>query len=67
MERKKGPSFRTHWTVRPKMRIRTTMFDLIKALNEEVKAGEEALVPRIVRHMIDSGLLKFTGYPNASK
>jgi hypothetical protein len=47
----------------PKVRIRATMFDLIRALQEQMKAEEESLVPLIVIHMIDTGLLKFVNKP----
>jgi hypothetical protein len=43
------------------------MFDLIKAINDEIKAGEEFLVPLIVLDMMQTGLLKFIGPPNAQK
>jgi hypothetical protein len=38
--------------------IRTTLFDLFTALNEEVRVGEEELVSRIVFDWIESGRLK---------
>jgi hypothetical protein len=37
------------------------MFDLIEALNEVVEKGEEELIPQIVRHMANRGLLKAVG------
>ncbi len=42
--------------------IRTTLSDLLKVLNEEVKAGEEQLVEKIVYYWIESGRLKFIPY-----
>jgi hypothetical protein len=38
--------------------IRTTLFDLFTALNEEAKVGEEELVHKIVFDWIESGRLK---------
>ena len=49
-----------------KIKIKTTMADLLKALNNEVKPGEHALVPFIVVDMMDRGMLKFVN-PNAKK
>jgi hypothetical protein len=39
-------------------KIRTTLFDLFTALNEEARVGEEELVPKIVFGWIESGRLK---------
>ena len=44
--------------VRKKIKTRTTMFDLLKTLNEVVEKGEEEFIPQVVLHMINSGLLK---------
>ncbi len=41
------------------IKIRTTLFDLLKVLNEEVRVGEEELVAKIVYYWIESGRLKF--------
>lgn len=41
------------------IRIRTTLFDLLKVLNEQVRVGEEGLVAKIVYYWIESGRLKF--------
>ena len=41
------------------IKIRTTLFDLLKVLDEEVKVGEEELVAKIVYYWIESGRLKF--------
>ena len=41
------------------MKIRTTLFDLLTILNEEVRVGEEELVAKIVYYWIESGRLKF--------
>ena len=40
------------------IKIRTTLFDLFTALNEEARVGEEELVARIVCGWIESGRLK---------
>jgi hypothetical protein len=55
-EKTQIPSFnpRFHKTIKTK----TTMFDLIEALNEVVEKGEEKFIPQIVRHMANRGLLK---------
>jgi hypothetical protein len=45
-------------TLRKTIKTRTTMFDLIKTLNEVVEKGEEEFIPQIVLHMTNSGLLK---------
>jgi len=39
------------------------MLDLITALNNEIKAGEEILVPFIMLDMMEKGMLKFVGPP----
>ena len=44
--------------VRKKIKTRTTMFDLLKTLNEVVEKGEEKFIPQIILHMINSNLLK---------
>jgi len=44
--------------VRKRIKIRTTMFDLIKTLKEVVEKGEEKFIPQIILHMINSNLLK---------
>ena len=43
------------------MKTRTTLFDLIEALNEVVEKREEKFVPQIVLHMVNRGLLKAIG------
>jgi hypothetical protein len=47
-------SFKSQRTIE----IRTTLFDLFTALNEEARVGEEELVSRIVFDWIESGRLK---------
>jgi hypothetical protein len=41
------------------IKIGTTLSDLLKILNEEVKVGEKQLVEKIVYYWIESGRLKF--------
>jgi len=43
-------------------KIITILFDLLTALNEEVGAGEEELVTKIVYDWFESGRLKFIPY-----
>jgi len=52
---------RSHGSVK----INTTLFDLLDAINEEVK--EEELVVRIVSDWIDAGHLKFIDAPKRNK
>ena len=40
-------------------KIRTTLFDVLKVLNEEARGGEEGLVVKIVSYWIESGRVKF--------
>jgi hypothetical protein len=40
------------------IKTRTTIFELMKTLNEVVEIGEEEFIPQIVLHMNNSGLLK---------
>ena len=40
------------------IKIRTTLFDLFTALNEEVRVGEEELATQIVFDWIKSGRLR---------
>ena len=57
MKREKHlPSFNLKF--RKKIKTRTTIFDLMKTLNEVVEKGEEEFIPQIVLHMTNSGLLK---------
>ena len=60
MNRKRDTNLRAQWSPSPRKRIKTTMYNLISALNEEVEAGETILVPLIVLDMMENGLLKFT-------
>lgn len=43
----------------PKSSVRTTLYDLIEAIGEEVPPGEERLVAEIVMHLFESGQIKF--------
>jgi len=50
---------------RKTMKTKTTMFDLIEALNQVVDKDEEKFVPRIVTHLVNSGRLKTESDPKA--
>jgi hypothetical protein len=63
MKREEGSPRRLEWNSRRKIKIKTTMLDLVSALNNEIKSGEEVLVPLIVLDMMDKGLLKFISQP----
>lgn len=39
--------------------VATTLYDLMEAIQEEVQPGEEALVPHIVRRLMDRGRITF--------
>ena len=67
MNRKRGTDLPPQWGPCPRKKIRTTMYNLISAINEEVKAGEKILVPLIVLDMMEKGLLKFIRHPNTSR
>jgi hypothetical protein len=67
MNRKSGIDLRPQLSSSPRKRIKTTMYNLISALNEEVEAGETILVPLIVLDMMEKGLLKFIRHPNTSR
>jgi hypothetical protein len=63
MERRRDSSHPLQSDSKRKIRVRTTMLDLISALNNEIKAGEEILVPFIMLDMMQKGVLKFVGPP----
>jgi len=63
MKREDGFRRYSHLHSGRKTRVTTTMLDLLRALNSEVKAGEEVLVPFIVVDMMERGLLKFIDRP----
>lgn len=39
---------------------RITLYDLIEAINEEVEPGEEDLVVAVVRHLFETGQVRFS-------
>jgi hypothetical protein len=39
--------------------VRTTLYELIEAINEQVPPEEDGLVPGIVLHMLVTGQVKF--------
>ena len=45
--------------------ITTTLFDLIVALNDQVKPGEEDVVTAAVVHLCQTGRLRFLRVPQA--
>ena len=42
-------------------RIKTTLYEVIDAVGNAVEGKEERLVPEIVAHLVNSGMVKFTG------
>jgi len=47
--------------------VKTTLCELIEAINEELQPGEEHLVSTIVLHLLDTGNIKFLGDPEEIK
>ena len=47
--------------------IETTLYDLIEAISEEIKTGEDHLIAQTVFHLINSGRLKFIDIPKDFK
>lgn len=43
--------------------IETTLYDLIEAISDETRAGEDSLIAQTVNHLIYTGKLKFVGFP----
>lgn len=41
--------------VKKKSTIKTTLYELIELVSEEIRPGEEKLVPVIVNHMLETG------------
>ena len=39
--------------------IKTTLYDLMTAISEEVQPGEERLITETVLHLLDTGHIKF--------
>ena len=61
MKREKDPIpsvLRLRPRSRKTMKTKTTVFDLIEALNQVVDKDEEKFVPQIVSQMVNSGRLK---------
>ena len=48
------------------IRVRTTLYDLVAAIGEEVQSGEEHLIAWTVAHLIKTGQMKFIRYPKGS-
>jgi hypothetical protein len=67
MNRKRGIKPHAQWSPGPRKRIKTTMYNLVSVLDEEVEAGAGVMVPFIVLDMMEKGLLKFIPNPNPSK
>ncbi len=68
MKREEGPVpsvLRLLPRSRKTMKTKTTMFDLIEALNQVVDKDEEKFVSRIVLDMVNSGRLKSVSGPKA--
>jgi len=42
------------------LRVRTTLYELIDAINEQVQPGEDGLVAAVVLHLFASGQIKFS-------
>jgi hypothetical protein len=47
----------------PSMTITTTLYDLLKAIHEEVPSGSQGdkLATEVVVHLLDSGRIRFIG------
>ena len=41
--------------------IRTTLYELIEAINNEINTENEELIPKIVLHLVNSGKIEFAG------
>jgi hypothetical protein len=37
----------------------TSLYDLIEAVSDEIKPGEDNLIPKTIQHLFDSGQAKF--------
>ena len=42
-------------TAKRRSNVCTTLYDLIKLVSEEIRPGEEKLVPVIVNHILETG------------
>ena len=40
-------------------RMESNLYDLIQAVSEEVAPGEEALIPKTIQHLFDTGKVRF--------
>jgi hypothetical protein len=49
----------TQTSLCPKLSTRTTLYDLIEAISEELYPGEDKLVAEIVVHLFESGQVRF--------
>jgi hypothetical protein len=47
--------------------MRTTLYELIEAINEQVQPEEDRLVAGIVLHMLATGQIKFIHHLNGDK
>ncbi|MBW1692109.1 MAG: hypothetical protein JRG73_19215 [Deltaproteobacteria bacterium] len=53
--------FLTIKTAKPAILIKTTLYELIETINEEVHPGEDSLVTEVVVHLLDSEKIKYIG------
>ena len=53
---------------RQSMRMRTTLYDLLEAIQEEVPRGQrgDRLATEVMVHLLDSGRIRFLGNNNRS-
>lgn len=59
-----GKTFRTRGPAYPKATpIRTTLYELIEAINEEVPPGKDWVVSEVVLHLLETGQIKLVGQP----
>lgn len=58
------PAFLRDKTRYPRtINIETTLYDLIEAISDEIRAEEDGLIVETIYHLIDTGRLKFIGFP----
>jgi len=53
------PSYRMHSNLRKVRKFKTNLYDLITAINDEIRVGEEGLVIQILQDLINRRCLKF--------
>jgi hypothetical protein len=53
--------------MKPRSTMRTTLYELIEAINEQVQPEEDRLVAGIVLHMLATGQIKFIHHLNGDK